>query len=342
MPTTSRQPDPPVVDPRNDPITIGKVTVPPGRKMRIELPFAHLPAGTEASLPIAVINGRTSGPNVWVSGGIHGDEINGVEVVRKVMRALDAKSLRGAVIAVPIVNPLGFMVRSRYVPDRRDLNRVFPGSARGSTASRLAHLFMTEVVAHCSVGIDCHTASNHRTNLPQLRADIDDPDTLELARAFGAPFTIKAPVRNGSLRQAASEQGIKMLLYEAGQADRTEDEAVALGFDGVMRTLRSMGMVDLELPPPDATRLVRRTRWIRARRGGLVEIAPRLGDMVEEGDEVARIADAFGVRPTRVKATSSGWVIARTLNPLVNPGDPLLQVAAEHGPDVDEPAERRT
>ena len=197
-------------------------------------------------------------------------------------------------IAVPIVNPLGFMVRSRYVPDRRDLNRVFPGSARGSTASRLAHLFMTEVVAHCSVGIDCHTASNHRTNLPQLRADIDDPETLELARAFGAPFTIKARVRDGSLRQAAAEQGIKMLLYEAGQADRTDEDSISMGFEGVMRTLRSMGMVDMRLPRPGATTLVRRTRWMRARRGGLVEISPKLGDRVEAGDEVARISDAFG------------------------------------------------
>ncbi len=252
MPTTGRI-DPAAVETRNEPISIGRVTVPPGRKMRIELPFAHLPAGTDASLPVAVINGRTSGPHVWVSGGIHGDEINGVEVVRKVMRALDAKSLRGAVIAVPIVNPLGFMMRSRYVPDRRDLNRVFPGSPRGSTASRLAHLFMTEIVAHCSVGIDCHTASNHRTNIPQLRADIEDPGTLELARAFGARFTIKARVRDGSLRQSATEQGIKMLLYEAGQADRIDEEAVIAGFDGVMRTLRSLGMIDLKLPAPSPT-----------------------------------------------------------------------------------------
>jgi len=330
-----------VVDTRNDPITIGKVTVSPGRKVRIELPFAHLPSGTEASLPIAVINGRTSGPNIWVSGGIHGDEINGVEVVRKVMKALDAKSLRGAVIAVPIVNPLGFLMRSRYVPDRRDLNRVFPGSTRGSTASRLAHLFMTEVVAHCSVGIDCHTASNHRTNLPQLRADIDDPETLRLARAFGAPFTIKSRLRDGSLRQAASEQGIKMLLYEGGEADRVDEEAVTFGYNGVMRTLRSLGMVDGRMPAATTTRLVRRTTWVRARRGGLVEIAPTLGDRVEGGEVVARIADAFGLRPTMVKAPLAGWVIARTLNPLVNPGDPLVQVATDKGPDADEPAERR-
>lgn len=315
--------------------------MPPGRKMKIELPVARLPTGSLASLPVAVINGRTSGPVVWVSGGIHGDEVNGVEVVRRVMRSLDAKSLRGAVIAVPIANPLGFLMRSRYLPDRRDLNRSFPGSMRGSTASRLAHLFMTEVVSHCSVGIDCHTASNDRTNIPQIRTDIDDNETLRLARAFGAPFTIKSRLRDGSLRQAATELGIKMLLFEAGQADRVDDDVVRVGVEGVLRTLRSMKMVDIRLPRPTPTRLVRRTQWIRARRGGLVEIGPGLGEKVSAGDVVAHISDAFGIRPTAVKSTGTGWVIARTLNPLVNPGDALLHIAAERGPDRDEPAERR-
>jgi predicted deacylase len=200
---------------------------------------------------------------------------------------------------------------------------------------------MTEVVSQCSVGIDCHTASSHRTNHPQLRADIDDGETLRLARAFGAPFTIKAKVRDGSLRQAASERGIKMLLYEAGQADRLDDEAVEFGYNGVLRTLRSLGMIEMRLPTAGATTLVRSTRWVRARRGGLVEIGPKLGTKVEEGEEIARISDAFGLRPTRMKSPSTGWVIARTLNPLVNPGDPLLHVAAEQGPDIDEPAVRR-
>lgn len=329
-----------MVDVRNDPITISSVTVPPGRKARIELPVGRLPTGTEATLPIAVINGRTAGPNVWVSGGIHGDEVNGVEVVRGVMRSLDAKSLRGAVIAVPIANPLGFLMRSRYLPDRRDLNRSFPGSPRGSPASRLAHMIMREVVSHCSVGIDCHTATSHRTNLPQVRADIDDAETLRLAKAFAAPFTIKARIRDGSLRQAATEQGITMLLYEAGRADQFDRDAVRFGVEGVLRTLRSLKMVDTRLPRPPATRLVRRTRWVRARRGGLVDILPDLGDRVEEGTVVATISDAFGVRPTSIKAPASGWVIARTLSPLVNPGDPLIHMATERGPDVDEPAER--
>lgn len=309
--------------------------------MRIELPVGRLPTGSEATLPIAVINGRTAGPNVWISGGIHGDEVNGVEVVRGIMRMLDAKSLRGALIAVPIANPLGFLMRSRYLPDRRDLNRSFPGSPRGSPASRLAHIIMTEVVSHCSVGIDCHTATNHRINLPQLRADIDDPETLRLARAFAAPFTIKARIRDGSLRQAATERGIKMLLYEAGQADRFDQEAIGFGKEGVLRTLRALDMVDMRLPRPGPTRLVRRTRWVRARRGGLVEIGAELGDRVSPGQVVAEVSDAFGVRPTRIKAPDSGWVIARTLNPLVNPGDPLIHIAMRQGPDVDEPAERR-
>jgi hypothetical protein len=321
-----------VVDVRNDPITIGATTVAPGRKVRVELPFARMPTGSPASLPIAVINGRTAGPNVWISGGIHGDEINGVEVVRLVMRSLDARRLRGAVIAVPIVNPLGFLMRSRYLPDRRDLNRVFPGSPRGSTASRLAHLFMTEVVSHCSVGIDCHTASNHRMNLPQIRADVDDAETMRLARAFGAPFTIESRIRDGSLRQAATERGITMMVYEGGQSDRFDDDAIDFGVTGIMRTLRSLGMIDVTLPKPGRTRVVRRTKWIRARRGGLVEIEPGLGDRVVDGEVVARISDAFGLRPTTVKATSNGWVIARSLSPLVNPGDALLHVAADDEP----------
>lgn len=326
----------------NEPITIGKTRVDPGRKMRIELPFARVPTGSVESLPVAVINGRSSGPNVWISAAVHGDELNGIEIVRLVLRRLEAKTLRGALIAVPIVNPLGFMNESRYLPDRRDLNRSFPGSARGSTAARLADLFMNEVVSHCSVGIDLHTATNHRTNTPQLRADLDDHTTLRLVKAFGAPFAIHAKQRKGSLRAAAVEAGKTALLYEAGQAHRFEDEAIKPGVAGIMRTLRSLGMIDARLPRAAPTRLIRRTRWMRARRGGLAEMLVRLGEHVEVGQPVTDISDAFSTRPTTVKATEAGWVIARTLRPLVNAGDALVHIAASMGPDSDEPAERST
>ncbi len=317
------------------------MTVPPGRKMRIELPFAKIPTGSVESLPVAVVNGRSSGPTVWLSAAIHGDELNGIDIVRRVLQDLDAKNLKGALIAVPIVNPLGFIIESRYLPDRRDLNRSFPGSPRGSTAARLAHLFMTEIVSQCSVGIDLHTATNHRTNLPQIRANIDDPNTLKLAKAFSAPFTIHAKLRDGSLRQAGSEVGATVLLYEAGQAHRFDEDAIQTGVIGVMRTLRSLGMIDIRLPRAKPTRLVRRTRWVRARRGGLVQILVNLGDYVETGDPVASISDAFASRPTQVKASQSGWVIAQTLRPLVNSGDALVHIATSQGPDSDEPAERK-
>lgn len=325
----------------NEPITVGDTTVRPGRKTRIELPFAKVVTGATETLPVVVINGRSHGPHVWISGAIHGDELNGVEVVRRVIRELDAKSLRGAVIAVPIVNPLGFMIESRYLPDRRDLNRSFPGSARGSTASRLAHLFMEQIVAQCSVGIDLHTATNHRTNIPQVRANLDDEATVKLVKAFGAPFSIHARLRDGSLRQAADELGKTVLLYEAGQAHRFDEFAIEPGVTGVLRTLRKMGMIDMRLPRTKPTRLTRRTRWVRARRGGLAEIVVKLGDRVEQGEPVAAISDAFGTRPTMVKASTTGWVIARTLRPLVNSGDAILHVAAETGPEQDEPAEKK-
>lgn len=324
----------------NEPIAVGDVTVRPGRKVQIELPFARVVTGATESLPVKVINGRSAGPHVWLSAAIHGDELNGIQIIRRVIKELDARRLRGAVIAVPIVNPLGFIAQSRYLPDRRDLNRSFPGSARGSTASRLAHLFMEQVVDHCSVGIDLHTATNHRINHPQVRADLDDPETLALVREFGAPFSIHARLRDGSLRQAASEREKTVLLYEAGQAHRFDDGAIETGITGVMRTLRALGMIDSRLPRVEPTRLIRRTRWVRARRGGIVDIEVALGEHVEAGQPVASIADAFGMRPARVKASETGWVIARSLRPLVNSGDSLIHIAAESGPDRYERAER--
>lgn len=328
-------------DHANRPIRIGDEIVPPGRTHRLELPFARLPTGTKASLPVAIVNGRYAGPHVWLSATIHGDELNGIEIIRRVLRRIDARRLRGAVVAVPIVNVFGFLNESRYLPDRRDLNRSFPGSSRGSLANRLAGLFMQQVVSQCTVGIDLHTATNHRINLPQIRANLDDAETLRLAQRFGAPFAIHARLRDGSLRQAATEGGATVILYEAGQAHRFDESAIIAGTEGVLRVLAALEMGVWTEDPPDTVRLVRRTKWVRARRGGIATLEVKLGDEVAKGQVIAAISDSFGQRPTKVKATADGWVIATSLNPLVAPGDALVHLATPAGPDRDEPAERR-
>lgn len=278
-------------------------------------------------MPVVVVNGRHPGPTVWLSGAIHGDELNGVEVVRRVLPRLDQRTLRGAVIAVPVVNVFGFVEQSRYLPDGRDLNRSFPGSTRGSMASQLAALFMKEVVMQCELGIDLHTAASHRINLPQIRANLDDPETLALATAFGAPFVIDARLRDGSVRAAATKRGIKVLLYEAGQIHRFDEEAIQTGVDGVLRVFEAIGMGSWETPRFSPPREVRSTRWVRARRAGLVQLDVTLGDAVDRGDVLGSISDALGNRATRVTATMAGHVIAINQNPLVSQGDAIAHIA---------------
>src|SRR5690349_4306 len=263
---------------------IGPVRVRAGQSRSLELPITRLVTGADVSLPVRIVHGRQDGPVIWINAAIHGDEVVGVEVIRHVMSALSAKTLRGTVIAVPIVNVLGFMNGSRYLPDRRDLNRSFPGSARGSLASRIAHLMMTEVVAKCSVGLDLHTGSDRRSNLPQIRADLDDPRTRELAVAFGAPVMYHAKIRDGSLRHAAREAGAAVLLYEAGENLRVDEYAVEAGVQGVLRVLAALDMIELVDPPSTPTLESRSSGWVRARRTGILDLEAHLGQEVGEGD----------------------------------------------------------
>jgi predicted deacylase len=332
-----------VTEPRADnrPITIGDHRIEPGRSRRFDLPVARLPTGTWESIPVALVNGRRAGPHVFLSGAIHGDELNGVEIVRRVLKHLDARKLAGAVVAVPVVNVFGFVNQSRYLPDGRDLNRSFPGSNRGSMAARLAHLFLNTVIADCQVGVDLHTAAGHRINAPQVRADLDDPETLRLAGAFGAPYVIHARVRDGSLRQAAIERGMKVLVYEAGSVQRFQEAPIAAGVSGVLRVLEALGMGSWNVPAHDAPVEIRKTAWVRATRGGIATVDVRLGETVEAGQAVATIGDALGGRPIGVKTGLTGHVIALTQNPMVSMGDALVHVAVPGAEGEDEPVDRR-
>ncbi|NHA69483.1 succinylglutamate desuccinylase/aspartoacylase family protein [Phycicoccus flavus] len=307
---------------------IGPVRVRAGRRQSLSLPITRLVTGADVDLPVQVVHGREDGPTVWVDAAIHGDEAVGVEVVRQVLAGLDPKALRGTLIAVPIVNVLGFMNGNRYLPDRRDLNRSFPGAPRGSLAGRVAHLFMTEVVDKCEVGIDLHTGSDRRTNLPQIRADLEDARTRELAAAFAAPVMLHARLRDGSLRHAAREHGAKVLLYEAGEAWRMDPWAIDAGVLGVRRVLAFLGMTDpVDEEPPQPSAVSWRSGWVRSRGTGMLHLEARLGQHVSEGERLGGLFDSFGKRVRLVHANRTGVVVGRTEAPLVNSGDAVVHIA---------------
>lgn len=310
------------------PFEIGAKIAPPGKLTQVELRVARLPTGMWMSVPVGVLHGRKPGPVIWLSAAIHGDELNGVPIIRHVLDRIDPSELSGTVLAVPAVNVFGLIQESRYLPDRRDLNRCFPGSKRGSSASQLAHLFMTEVVARCSLGLDLHTGSGGRTNLPQLRCDLDEPETLNLAREFGAPVLLHSRLRDGSLRAAARDLGKTVLVYEAGEANRFDLEAIDMGVAGVVRVMKALDMIDNVVPPAGHSRLCRTSSWLRARRSGFCEMSLRLGAQVSKGDTVAFIFDALGRAAAPVKARHEGLLIGHLTSPIVNRGDAVAHIAA--------------
>jgi predicted deacylase len=318
-----------------EPLLVGGEAVLPGKRAKLDLPAARLPTGTMLSLPVTVINGKKPGPRLWLSAAIHGDELNGVDIIRRVTKVLKPHRLSGSVIAVPVVNIFGLLEQSRYLPDRRDLNRSFPGSTRGSLASRLAALFMKEVVSQCTHGIDLHTAAIHRVNLPQIRADLEDPLTYDVARAFGAPVMIHSSIRDGSLRQAAAKRKIPTLVYEAGEALRFDEGAIQHGVDGIYRVMAYLGMyASSALSHPLDTLEARETRWVRASRGGIWHRSANLGDVVKYRQPLGFIADTFGDKPVQVRSSMDGLVIGHGQNPLVNQGDALVHVAGVTSPTV--------
>jgi uncharacterized protein len=316
------------------PLVIAGTAVAPGERKRIQIPVGRRVSGNEISLPVEVIRGSAPGPRLFVCAAIHGDEIAGVEIIRRVLAQRVLRRLRGALIAVPIVNLYGFVGLSRYLPDRRDLNRSFPGSPRGSLASRLAHLFVSEVVDHATHGIDIHTAAVHRSNLPQIRAFLADPETDRLARAFGVPVVLDSNLRDGSLRQAVLEREIPILLYEGGEALRFDEVAIQAGFRGVMRVMRALRM----LPAAPSSRsgekpfIAKSSQWVRAPGSGILRGRAKLGAAVAVGDRLGIVGDPLGAEEIPVLAERAGIVIGRSELPLVNEGDALFNVAVFDAP----------
>lgn len=307
---------------------IGGQSIAPGCRETLALRLPGQSPYTPMSLPVHVIHGRQEGPVLFLSAAIHGDEINGIEIIRRVRHTKALDRLKGTLVCVPIVNVYGFINHTRYLPDRRDLNRSFPGSVDGSLAGRLAHLFATEVVDRCTHGIDLHTGANHRVNLPHVRANLDHEESARLARAFGAPVIVDASLRDGSLREYGMERGLPMLLYEAGEGLRFDALSIRGGVRGILNVMRELGM----LPHRPAKKIVkvieaRSSQWVRAPVSGLLRVEVPMGSRVKRGQVLGRIADAIGDNEQAVVSPITGIIIGRTNNPVINGGDALFHIA---------------
>lgn len=308
---------------------IGGQFIAPGTRRTVDLPVSVLSDHTPVTLSAHVIHGRKPGPVMFVSAAVHGDEVIGVEIVRRLLRARPLASLAGTLLAVPIVNTFGFLNQSRYLPDRRDLNRCFPGHERGSLAARLAYLFMTEVVARCDVGIDLHSAAVGRDNFPQIRLTPGSKRLRALGDAFGAPVTMTSKVRDGSLRLEAGAAGVDVLLYEAGEGLRFDEFAARAGVAGILRVMERLEMIAHRGVPKARGLSVfcERSSWSRAPSGGLMRTLKACGDWVERGTVLGVVSDPFGEREAEILAEVDGIVIGRTNLPVVNEGDALFHIA---------------
>ena len=314
---------------KNNSITVNGKTISSGTRETIDLPLGTLYTHAPLSMPVHVICGKKPGPRMFVSAAIHGDELNGVEIIRRLINDTAIRRLRGILIAIPVVNVHGLLHHSRYLPDRRDLNRSFPGSERGSLAGRVAHIFMEEIVNQCSHGIDIHTGAIHRTNLPQVRANLDDEETARLAHAFGVPVILNSNIRDGSLREASAELGLPMLLYEAGEALRFDEVAIRAGLSGVKNVMRELEMLPASRRKRKVTEpfVARSSSWTRASFSGVFRASVELGAHVEKNQLLGIISDPFGEIEYEVKAGYEGIVIGRNNLPLVNEGDALFHLA---------------
>jgi len=307
---------------------IGGRAIPPGKTVRLELPMPSLYNDSEVNMPVQIIRGRKPGPTLFVSAAVHGDELNGIEIIRRLVNSKSLKVKSGTLLLVPMVNVYGVLNKSRYTPDRRDLNRSFPGSKKGALASRIAEKFLTEIVEKCDYGIDLHTGAVHRSNLPQIRADLSCKETLALAEAFNVPVMLNANLRDNSLRESAVNEGLKILLYEAGEALRMDELSIRAGLRGVLNVLSYLGVISRKYRPPKTKPFIaNKSAWVRANGSGIVRNVKSLGDKVEKGDVLAEIGDVFGQDVVRINADRSGVVIGQQNIPLTLEGDAMFHIA---------------
>ncbi|HEX6901767.1 MAG TPA: succinylglutamate desuccinylase/aspartoacylase family protein [Thermoanaerobaculia bacterium] len=297
-----------------------------GETAELRLKVAESYTAEPVTVPVTVVRG-TPGPTLFVTATVHGDELNGVGILRGLLNDADFSGLRGTLIAVPVVNVPGFLNQDRRLPDRRDLNRSFPGSRGGSLTSRLADTLFREVIRRSDFGIDLHTAGGERTNYPQIRADLSNPGVAEIAQAFGCSLMVDGAGPEGSLRRVAVEAGVPTVVYEAGSARRLEKPFISVGIAGVLNVLRHLKMMPGEPVSPPLRFAIARTHWVRARAGGILDLKVDLGQPLRRGQTISVNTNPFGRERSQLKAPHAGIVLGLTQLPLVHPGDAICHVA---------------
>lgn len=303
-----------------------------GERKLLSLPVGTLTTHEPVTMRAWVIRGKRNGPTIMVTGCLHGDEINGSEIIRRLINHPNlTKRFKGTLIAVPIVNVPAFSNRSRYLPDRRDLNRLFPGSAKGSLGGRLAHVLTTQLLPHCDAVIDLHTGSVNRANLPQIRYSRTDEKAEEMAQAFDPPVIIAASVREGSFRSVCNDENIPVILYESGEALRLDTASIRFGVRGILSVMRHMKML-----PARKSKSASKTKapvfssighWERAQIGGLFTPLCALGKGVKKGDVLGFIADPLGDYEQEIIASRTGILVGRTNEGQADEGDALFHIA---------------
>jgi len=303
--------------------------IPPGTSARLTWAASEVFEGVSTATPVLVVNGKRDGPVLCLTAAIHGDELNGIEMVRRVMHEVEPDKLRGAVIGVPIVNLQGFRRGSRYLPDRRDLNRYFPGNPTGSSAARIAYSLFENIVRRCDALVDLHTGSFYRTNLPQLRADLRYRNVREMTQAFGGMAVLHSEPALGTLRRAATEAGIPTVTLEAGEPLRLQSSKVSEGVTGIFALLSSQGMVRrvqlLRTPEP----VFYESNWVRADHGGILFAVVRLGQEVSAGDVLGTVTDPITNQQNLIYASNGGRVLGMAVNQVVMPGFAAFRIGIE-------------
>lgn len=312
----------------NGPLVISGEEIQPGETRDLQIRFSESYLGTPVNIPVRVIRASAAGPRVFITGAIHGDELSGIGIIRELLFDQPPELLKGTLVCVPVVNLYGLDNHSRYLPDRRDLNRCFPGTKCGSPSSRLAHALFNEIILQCDYGIDFHTAAAQRTNYPNVRADLRHPAVRNLARMFGLELIVNSRAPRGSLRQAAVQQGIPTIILEGGEVLKIEPTVLESGMRGCQNVLRSLGMIDGQAsgPPLFQVRL-EKTKWVRASRGGFLRFYARPGDLVRKGEVIAANHGIFGREKDLLRAPVSGLVLGMTTMPAVKPGEPVYHLA---------------